>query len=332
MTFGLSQPSRKRNLVDGERRGVRRISLSMGAPLPVLINCDAGAAASLGGRLEQTVRDAFAATGREIALELCDRCDIAAAVRRHAHSPVVVVGGGDGTLSAAAQALAGRQAALGHLPLGTRNHLARQLGLPRDLAEAARVAASGERRRMDLGRAGNRVFVNNASLGGYTGLVGRERTDLPRWLATVPAAWRVLRTMRPQVYRLTIDGEPRTLRTPLLFVGNTGCSRDRGHLGEREPLDDGMLSVCALGAPGLFQLVWLALKVLFGLAHSERDLAELDTAREVVIEGAGEVTVALDGELARFARPLRIAIEPAALGIVTPRVAATQPRAVTRTH
>jgi diacylglycerol kinase family enzyme len=305
----------------------------MAGALPVLINRSGGTAASLGDRLEQTVRDAFAMTGREIALELLDGPDMREAVRRNARSPVVVVGGGDGTLSGAAQVLAGKRTALGVLPLGTRNHLARQLGLPVDLTEAVKAAAGGERRRIDLGRAGERVFVNNASLGIYNKLVvERERTRLPKRLATVPAAWRVLRTMRPHVYCLTIDGERRTLSTPLLFIGNNRYSLDPGHLGERESLEDGVLSVCAVAARGPLQLIWLALKVLFGLAHPERDFAELDTAREIVVEGDDEVTVALDGELARLSRPLRIAIDPGALGIVAPRVAASQPHAVSRTH
>jgi diacylglycerol kinase family enzyme len=305
----------------------------MAAPLPVLINRSGGTAASLGGELEQTVRDAFAATGREIVLELLDGHDMAEAVKRHARAPVVVVGGGDGTLGGAAQVLAGKRTALGVLPLGTRNHLARQLGLPLDLAEAAQVAAGGERRRMDLGRAGERVFVNNASLGIYNTLVvERERTGLPKWLGTLPAAWRVLRTMRPHSYALTIDGQRRMVRTPLLFIGNTRYSLDPGHLGEREALDDGVLSVCAVAAKGPLQLIWLAFKVLVGLAHPERDFEELCTARKVVVGGSGEVAVALDGELTRLARPLRIAIEPGALGIVAPRVGASQPLAVSRTH
>ncbi len=305
----------------------------MTAPLPVLINRSGGTAARLGDRLEQTVRDAFAESGREIALELVDGQEMPEAVKRHARSPVVVVGGGDGTLGGAAQVLAGKRTALAMLPLGTRNHLARQLGLPLDLAEAAGVAAGGERRRMDLGRAGDRVFVNNASLGIYNKLVvERERSGLPKWLGTVPAAWRVMRTMRPQLYCLTIDGERRTLSTPLLFIGNNRYSLDAGHLGERESVEDGVLSVCAVAARGPFQLIWLALKVLCGLAHPERDFAELDTAREIVVEGEGEVAVALDGELTRLARPLKIAIDPGALGIVAPRVAAPQPRAVSRTH
>jgi diacylglycerol kinase family enzyme len=138
--------------------------------------------------------------------------------------------------------------------------------------------------------------------------------------------------MRPHAYRLSIDGTQRTVRSPLLFIGNNRYSFDFGHLGERSSLDDGLLSVCAVTARGPLRLVWQALKVLFGLVHPERDFAEIELAREVIVDAEGEIGVALDGEPVRFDRPLRLAIEPAALGIVVPRVPAEQHRALTRIH
>lgn len=162
----------------------------MPAPLPVLINRAGGTAAALGERLEPTIRAAFAASGREIDLHLVDGEDMAEAIHNCSHAGIIAVGGGDGTLGGAAQLLAGTRTALAVLPLGTRNHLARALGIPMDLEEAARVAVIGGRRRMDLGRAGKRIFINNASIGLYPRLVReRDKRALPKWLGTIPAAW-----------------------------------------------------------------------------------------------------------------------------------------------
>lgn len=298
---------------------------TMAAPLPVLINRSGGTAASLGGKLEQTVRDAFAATGGAIDLELLDAGDMADAIRSHGSAPVVAIGGGDGTLGNAAQVLRGMGSALAVLPLGTRNHLARALGVPLDLAEAARVAATGERRRIDLGRAGKRIFVNNASIGLYPRLVReRDRRKLPKWLGTIPATWRVLRTMRAHHYALSVDGERRVVRTPLLFIGNNHYSLEPGSLGERESLDDGTLSLCAVRAERPLQLIWLAFKVLIGLASEDQDFEDLAEAKSITIEvfgsGEGEIGVALDGEVARMALPLHFDILPAGLGVVAPRI------------
>lgn len=305
----------------------------MPQPLPVLINRSGGTAAALGTRLEEAVREAFVPSGRAIDLELLDGEEMADAIRRRGRAPVIAVGGGDGTLGNAAQVLRETRAALAILPLGTRNHLARALGIPLDLAEAATVAATGERRRIDLGRAGERVFVNNASIGLYPRLVReRDRRALPKWLGTIPAAWRVLRTMRPRRYRLTVDGEGREVRTPLLFVGNNRYSLDPRTLGHRESLEEGRLSLCAIRAEGPAHLLKFACKVLLGLADADADFEDLLEARSIVVEGAGEIGVALDGEVMRMALPLALDILPAALGVVAPRVPAGRQPLYSRTH
>lgn len=293
----------------------------MARALPVVINRSGGTAAALGERLEETVTAAFALTGRDIALELVDAEEMGDAIRRQMDASVLAIGGGDGTLGGAAQLLSGTRTALAILPLGTRNHLARALGIPLDLAEAANVAATGERRRMDLGRAGKRIFVNNASIGLYPRLVReRERSRLPKWLGTIPATWQVLKTMRSHHYRIAIDGEVRRIRTPLLFIGNNRYSLDLGSLGQRESLGDGELSVCAVRADGAFHLIKFAAKVLMGLADPDADFAELGEARSITIEGVGDIGVALDGEVMKMALPLTLDILPSALGVVAPRV------------
>ncbi len=292
----------------------------MASALPVLINRTGGTAASLGDSLRTTVEEAFAAAGRTIELELLDGSEMADAVARHRGKPRVVVGGGDGTLGCAAAILTNAPTALAILPLGTRNHLARQLGIPLDLKEAVSVAVDGQRRRIDLGAAGDRVFVNNASFGIYTRFVRqRDRQSGPKWLNSIPATWHVLRNMRAQAFVLSLDGAPRSLTTPLLFVGNNQYSLEPGHLGERETLDDGQLSVFAVAAQKPHNLVGFAMRALVGLAKPERDFAECDNASEVVIEGQGWIEGAFDGELEWVQLPLTLRSLPRALGVVTPR-------------
>jgi diacylglycerol kinase family enzyme len=299
----------------------------------VLINRSGGTAAALGDSLGETVEKAFADAGRDITLELVEGGDMAAAVKRYLGAPRIAIGGGDGTLGCAAAVLANSPSALALLPLGTRNHLARQLGIPLDLAEAAKVAVDGQRRRIDLGSAGDRVFINNASFGIYTRFVRqRDRLSGPKWLGSIPATWHVLRHMRAQQFPLRIDGEERAIETPLLFVGNNEYSIEPGHLGERETLTDGQLSIFAVAARRPHQLLGFALRALVGLARPERDFAECASAGEVVIEGQGWIEGAFDGELEWLALPLTLRSLPNALGVVTPREAATPERNLFRIH
>jgi diacylglycerol kinase family enzyme len=288
--------------------------------LPIVVNIAGGAASRTGEGLAGELETAFAEAGRSIDLELVDGSELDAALARHVDAERVVVGGGDGTIAAAARAVSRRGGELAILPLGTRNHVARQLGLPLDLAGAAKLAASGIARRVDLGEAGDRVFVNNASAGAYVELVQRrEVSRLPKLLATVPAAWRTLRQLRSRCFTLALDGHEETIVTPLLFIGNNRYEVSSGHPGERRVLDDGLLSCYAVAPLSSLGLVIVALRTLAGHPRMHRDFVLDRLAHEVRIDGADRaLEVALDGELTRCDLPLTIRIRPGALAVVAP--------------
>jgi diacylglycerol kinase family enzyme len=288
------------------------------APLPVVINRSGGTAARIGDKLEAQVRQAFDEAGSAVELHLVDGAQIAETIAGLA-APVVAVGGGDGTQGSAAAQLAASGQTLAVLPLGTRNHLARQLDIPLDLPAAAKVAVQSHTQEIDLARCNERVFVNNASIGLYTRFVrARERVSAPKWLGTIPATWFVLRRLRARPLCLLIDGKRQTLKTPLLFIGNNRYSLDRGRVGERESLTDGLLSVFAVERKRPLALVAFAARTLVGRADPERDFAALDDAREVVVEGTGQIEVAFDGEVELIALPLKFAIQPGALSVKVP--------------
>jgi diacylglycerol kinase family enzyme len=241
------------------------------------------------------------------------------ALRRHAGSPRVVVGGGDGTIRSAAQVLAASGGELAVLPLGTRNHFARQLGIPLDLAEAAALAATGAARPVDLGDAGGEVFVNNASAGAYVDLVHeRERTRLSGAPALVYGAAAALVRLRARPFTLVVDGERTAVSTPLLFVGNNRYQVPDGDPTERASLDRGELSVYALAPLSRTGLLVAALRILAGRPRMRRDFALDRLAREVVIEGSGELAITFDGEACRLPLPLTLRIRPQALAVVQP--------------
>jgi diacylglycerol kinase family enzyme len=305
----------------------------MSSALPVLINRSGGTAAGLGDALGDAVTHAFAVAGRQIALELLDADEIPGALRAHAGQQVVVVGGGDGTIGTAAAVLANSVTALAILPLGTRNHLARQLGVPLDLPGAARVAVSGQRRRIDLGRANGRVFINNASFGLYTRFVReRDAGDRHSYRRMVRAAWQVLRHMRAQFFALRIDGRRQNIATPLLFVGNNEYSLELGHVGERESLTDHELSLLALPDKGPLQMIGFAIRTLMGRGEPESDFLEYGRAGELVIEGTGAIEGTFDGEVVVLPLPLHLRTLPNALGVVTPRESVPHERTLIHSH
>jgi diacylglycerol kinase family enzyme len=288
------------------------------APLPVIVNAAGGTASRAGDGLRKQIEAAFSAAGQPIELDLVDGRDLEAALRRHAGATRVAVGGGDGTLAAGARVAAENGTEFAVLPLGTRNHFARELAIPLELEAAAEIAAHGTVRQVDLGAVEERVFINNLSVGAYVDLVrAREASPLPKILATIPATWRTLRKLRAREFELVIDGEACTLKTPQLFIGNNRYEIGEGRPGERAALDDGLLSLYAVAPLPRTALVAAALRTLVGRPRMHRDFALDRTAAEVRIDGPGHsIEIALDGERCRFDLPLTVRIRPRALSVV----------------
>lgn len=164
----------------------------------------------------------------------------------------IVVGGGDGTVAAAAGILAGTGATLGVLPLGTANDFARSLGIPADLARACRVVARGSVREVDVAFAGGRPFLNAATVGASSTVRGRLKPSLKRHAGALayPVAGVAGATSPPFRARLVVDGAVRHDGWALQVVVGSGRFHGGGRLvapGARP--DDGALDAYVLAAP-----------------------------------------------------------------------------------
>src|SRR5206468_9121703 len=138
------------------------------ARVTALINRSGGAASAdpeIGAKVAHALRTA----GIEAEVELIagGECEVRCRAIAERSDELLIVGGGDGTISAAASAIAGTETMLGVIPLGTLNHFARDLGIPADLAEAAALVASRSERSVDVAEMNGRVFINNSAIGLY---------------------------------------------------------------------------------------------------------------------------------------------------------------------
>lgn len=233
---------------------------------------------------------------------------------------VVVAGGGDGTVSAAAAALAGTGGVLGVLPLGTCNHFAKDLGLPLDLVGAVSTVLTGRVRTVDVGEVNGQVFLNNSSLGLYPklvqGRVAEQKRGHRKWVAFALAAAFCLRHPSPLLVRLQVDGAP-VRRTPLLFVGNNSYGVADLHLGGRARIDAGQLWVCMAHNAGYAGLLGLAVRALAGRLRPG-DLDMRNTTGVTVETQPRRVEVAWDGEVTTMISPLHYRIRPGALRVMVP--------------
>jgi diacylglycerol kinase family enzyme len=225
-----------------------------------------------------------------------------------------------------AAALVGGEVPLAVLPLGTLNHFARDLGMPDDLEDAARVIADGTLERVDVGEVNGRTFVNNSSIGLYP-LVVRARdaeqraTGHGKGRAMLAAAWRILRRFPVVTVHVTSPQGVILTRTPFVFVGNNAHEVSPLALGQRRRLDGGHLSLYTMRCRNRLKLFWLTLRAIFQRFDRVDELLTHDVGEISIELPRRHVPVALDGEVVTLASPLRYVIRPGALPVIRPRAA-----------
>jgi diacylglycerol kinase family enzyme len=296
------------------------------APVPFAVVLNATAGTGCPPEWVEQLRAQFAANGVQAQVEqVSEGTEIIPTVQRllAAGARTIVAGGGDGTISAVASQLAGTDAVLGVLPLGTLNHFAKDLGMPLAQDEAVAALLAGTVEAVDIGEVNGRIFINNSSLGLYPDIVrDRERRQRrlghSKWRALVAASVDMLR--RYAVLRVQIDLEDEThaLRTPFLFIGNNEYTMEGFQIGERRGLQDGTLALYTAQRTGRFGLLRLAFLALVHRLQQARDFHTALAQEFVVHSGHRKLRVATDGEVTLMDTPLRYRCRPGALRVITP--------------
>lgn len=245
----------------------------------------------------EELRDAARARGIDV--HFLEEGDDLQELARDARADVLGMAGGDGSLAAVAEVAIEQDVPFVCIPFGTRNHFARDLGLDRDDPLAALAAFEGTERRVDVGRAGDRLFLNNVSLGLYALLVHRRERHRRRRdaLARLRALALVAREHRGKE-QFVVDGEPVYAR--LVLVACNAYSLELLSIGEREQMDEGKLHLYV--PHGFRRVTW-----------DER------SGESFTIDAAsGSLRAAVDGEPARLQTPLELRVEPKALRVLLP--------------
>ncbi len=294
-----------------------------GKPVYALLNIHSGwdDESGCGAYLKQTMEKAGVPLRVEQARE---GMDIAAAVRRARDQgcSAVIAGGGDGTLNAVAAGLNGSSVPMAILPIGTLNHLARDLHIPLE-ARSAIDSLSGSRvARMDLGEVNGRVFLNNSIIGLYPAYrfarERRQRAWRVRWLAIASAIFTVFRRNPYLTVRLSLDGKELVRKTPYILVANNEHRMEGYELGNRDHLDRGLLWVYVMRKLSRWSLFRMAASLVFGRFRRHDDF-ETFAARSLTVETRRKrLGVALDGDVSVLQTPLRYRSLPGALHVIAP--------------
>ena len=238
----------------------------------------------------------------------------------HGGADLIVIGGGDGTVSLAASVLADTNATLGVLPLGTLNHFAKDQQIPLDLAGAVRTVVTGRVSHVDVGDVDGRVFINNSSLGIYPEIVRlRQRLSVGKWLGMAAATWMVLRRGSKLSIEITSDNKTRHYRTPFVFIGNNEYKVEGLEVGQRTSMQDGQLSVYTSRLAGRLGVLRLAFKSLFRTLRAGHEF-DTEIAQTLVINSPrSRLRVAIDGEVCMRDTPLHYRSRAGALRVMVPR-------------
>jgi YegS/Rv2252/BmrU family lipid kinase len=259
----------------------------------------------------------------ELTVQTTEAPGHATSLARHAAElgqELVIVCGGDGTISEAAHGLAGTGTALAVMPAGTARVWAKEAKLPRRPLTAAQVAVEGQAYTIDLGRADGRHFFMMAGVGLDGRIAQRISPRMKRHLgATAYAIIAAREALRhkgsPVTIRLDVETLPVTLM--MMIVGNT---RNYAGITELTPLalaNDGLLDVCIFEGNDTRSIVGHALRVM-ARKHVNGSNVVYRKVRSVEILDDALLPVQLDGDFWSD-RPKTFEVAPNALKMVLPR-------------
>jgi len=232
---------------------------------------------------------------------------------------LVALGGGDGTLNVACEAILDARLPFAILPLGTANDLARTLGIPSKLEDACAVAAKGLKYRIDLGRANGKYFFNVASIGlSVTVARSIDSATKRRW-GPAGYALTVIRTLgkqRPFRARIRCDGRVLVVHAIQVAVGNGRHYGGGMTVAADAAIDDNLLHLYSISPLSLMRLLLLAPALRTGWQGRFEGVHRLCGTR-IDIDTRRPFPVSTDGEVTTQT-PVQFEVVPAAIEVMVP--------------
>jgi diacylglycerol kinase (ATP) len=231
----------------------------------------------------------------------------------------VIIGGGDGTMNAAAGALVETGLPLGILPMGTANDLARTLKIPSDIEEAAQVIAQGKLHRIDLGIVNGRYFFNIANIGLGVQVKNNLSYEIKQqWgiLSYVRGLIRALKTYRPFRAEIVCDGHMLRVTSIQIAVGNGRHYGGGMTVSEEAKIDDGMCSLYSVKPSSMWEFLKSAFAFRSGQFKSHHPV-DLEQGSTIEIKTNRRMAVSADGELMTYT-PAKFTVRKAAIEVFVP--------------
>ena len=233
-------------------------------------------------------------------------------------APMVIIGGGDGSLSCAVDELVDRDCVFALLPLGTANSFARTLGVPLDLDGAVAVIANGRRQRVDLGMIDGDYFANSAAMGLSPMIAEGIPPRLKRWLGRLGyLIWAIWCLIRFHPFRLTVDNgsERRTIWAMEVRIANGGF-HGGVEVVEAANVDSGEIVIQAVTGRSNLLLIWDWFSKYFKLPARHATTEEFH-GRRFTVDARPRQRISIDGEVSART-PAVVEVAERAIEVVVP--------------
>lgn len=221
-------------------------------------------------------------------------------IRRYARAvDCVLIGGGDGSMNAAAAALIETGLPLGVLPMGTANDLARTLDIPTEIEQACAVVTGGVLHSIDLGRVNGHYFFNVAHIGLGVHVAHQLSPDLKqRWgvLSYACGLLKAIRSFRPFRAEIVCDGRQRRVRSIQIAVGNGRHYGGGMTVAEQASIDDHRFFLYSMEPLSVWELIRFAPAFRAG-RFAEHHPVDLDHGQQVTVVTRRPMTITADGEV-----------------------------------
>jgi len=234
-------------------------------------------------------------------------------------APMVIVGGGDGSLSSFVDFFVGTKVVFAFLPLGTANSFARTVGVPLDLDGAVDVIANGVARKIDVGCINGDYFLNAAAMGIAPKVAQTVPHDLKRKLGRLGyLIWASWSAANFRAFRVKLEDGKRTVR---MWATEVRIANGRYHGGieliENADLKSGEIVIQVVTGRSILKLGWSYFAAATKL-KARHEAAREFVAQKFTLSTKPRMRVSIDGEVARET-PLEISAVPDAVTIAVPR-------------
>ena len=291
-------------------------------PLPRKAILVVNAMSRTGSAAFDEVRDKLVAGGIELiashAVQDPDQMEavICAAI---SEAPMVIVGGGDGSLSTNVELFMGSDTVFAIVPLGTANSFAGTLGIPKDIDSAIDLIVNGERKRIDLGCIDGQYFVNSAAIGLSPMIADTVPHKLKRYLGMVGyLVWAFWCALRFRPFRMTVvheDGRQVRLWATEARIAN-GTHHGGVELVESQEVDSGEIVIQAVTGKSVWGLAWSWFATILKLRARHGTTCEF-RGRNLKLDTRPRLDISVDGEIAAKT-PATVSVARGAIEVAAP--------------